>query len=258
MRIHEPFSVQLNAAETLRGDLSFTGQVGEHAIIYVHGFGSHRRGEKVLALAAECERIGWTFVAFDFRGHGESSGTMLELRVSRLLEDLTAIRDELNKRGVKRLYLFGSSMGAFASAWFAKQCGDVKACVFIAPAFRFLERRWQMLSKAERQNWRSHGMLRFQNQWIDVEVGYGLIEEREQYRFDKLIEGWNKPSVIFHGLADDTVPAGDSIDFINQVPLADIELRLIKDGDHRLNTHKEELAAEACRFFIRQSHFISS
>ena len=43
---------------------------------------------------------------------------MRDLRASRLLEDLAAVRHYLIGRGIRRLGLVGSSMGAFASAWF--------------------------------------------------------------------------------------------------------------------------------------------
>jgi pimeloyl-ACP methyl ester carboxylesterase len=114
------------------------------AVLYVHGFGSRRDGEKSEALAAACARRGWTFAAFDFRGHGSSDGAPRELTASRLLEDLSAIHGFLVAHGHPHLGLVGSSMGAFAAAWFAVRHPEaVVGCVLLAPAFRFLERRWQ-------------------------------------------------------------------------------------------------------------------
>src|SRR6478752_10699500 len=79
----------------------------DFAVVWVHGFGSHRGGEKSESLQQECARRGWTFAAFDFRSHGESSGAMDELRASRLVEDLSAIREFLALRGHTRLGLVG-------------------------------------------------------------------------------------------------------------------------------------------------------
>ena len=42
-------------------------------------------GEKTQAVEAACAARGWAFAAFDFRGHGTSAGTMLDLRPSGLL-----------------------------------------------------------------------------------------------------------------------------------------------------------------------------
>jgi pimeloyl-ACP methyl ester carboxylesterase len=254
MRTCESIELALSPRDIVRGDLRFTESVGSHAIVFVHGFGSNRSGEKALALEAACARRGWTFAAIDFRGHGESSGTMRELRASRLLEDLAALRDLLGRRGVKQFGLVGSSMGGFAAAWFALQHPDaVAGCVLIAPAFRFLQRRWDSLSDEERIRWWESGVLRFRNEWVDVEVGFGLVEEREQFPPERLEREWSKPLLIFHGLADDVVPLADSLAFIQNTPYPDVELRLFKAGDHRLNASKDEIAESACRFFEQRS-----
>jgi uncharacterized protein len=250
MRTIEPIHIAFPNREHLRGDLHFSNQPGDRAIVFVHGFGSVRTGEKSAAVASACERADLTFCCFDFRGHGESGGSMRDLRPTRLIEDLAAVRDYLVGRGIKRLGLVGSSMGGFASAWFAAQCDEVRACVMIAPAFRFLERRWNALSEFERRYWKDAGWVRYKNEWIDVEVGYGLVDERELYPWEQLAARWTKPALIFHGAADDTVPYGDSLEFLDKAGDGKIELRLFKNGDHRLIDYKDEMAAEACRFLI--------
>ena len=58
---------------------------------------------------------------------------------SGLQSDLEAIRRCLAERGVERLFLVGSSMGGWASSWYAcTHPGKAPAVVLIAPAFRFL------------------------------------------------------------------------------------------------------------------------
>lgn len=245
----ELVELQLPTGDVLRGDLHAGA---DRAVVYVHGFGSHRGGEKAAALAAECDRRGWTFAAFDFRGHGASTGQMRDLAASRLLEDLAAIRDFLNARGHARLGFVGSSMGGFAAAWFAiRHPKAVTGCVLLAPAFRFLERRVTELTAGELAEWRRTGVRRLHNEWVDVEIGYGLVEERAAFDPADLARGWQTPLLIYHGLADDVVPVADSLSFIEAIAYPDAELRLLKAGDHRLTAFKEEIAAETCRFFER-------
>jgi pimeloyl-ACP methyl ester carboxylesterase len=222
------------------------------AVVWVHGFGSHRGGEKSESLQLECQRRGWTFTAFDFRSHGESTGTMPELRASRLVEDLAAVRDWLAARGHTRIGLVGSSMGGFAAAWFAKQHPEsVVGCVFAAPGFGFLERRWDELTPAEREEWQRTGLKRLSNEWVNVELGFGLVEERDRFRPLQLVAGWRTPALLFHGLADEVVPHTDSLFFIKNVGYPHVELRLLKDGDHRLTAHKEAITSAAGAFFAK-------
>lgn len=222
----------------------------EFAVVWVHGFGSHRGGEKSEALQNECTRRGWTFTAFDFRGHGESSGAMHELRASRLVEDLASVGNWLAERGHTRLGLVGSSMGGFASGWFAKQHPEkVIGCCFVAPGFGFLDRRWNELSDSEREQWQRTGRRRLTNEWVNVELSYELATERDRFRPEQLVTGWRTPSLLFHGLADEVVPHTDSLFFIQNVGYPHVELRLLKDGDHRLTAYKDAITAAAGTFF---------
>src|SRR5262249_54037488 len=199
--------------------LSWTDKPAQGAVVYVHGLGSVRHGEKSLALEAACARRGWTFVALDFRGHGGSTGTLLDLRGSHLLADLDLVRTHLAGRGVQRLCLVGSSMGGWASAWFAvRRPPAVAACVLIAPAWRFPTGIWSRLSEAERQQWRATGRLRLRNEWMDTELGYGLVEEQDLFPFETLTQSWAKPLLLFHGMRDDVVPYTLSLEFAVQTP----------------------------------------
>jgi alpha-beta hydrolase superfamily lysophospholipase len=246
-------TLPLSTGGHLAGDYDPAAETNSAFIVlWVHGFGSHRGGEKAAAVREECRRRGWAFAAFDFRGHGESSGEMHELRASGLLADLEAIRHFLASRGHSRLGLVGSSMGGFAAGWFARAyAADVVGCVLLAPAFAFLARRWDRLTSEEREEWRRTDRLPIRTEWAQAELGYGLIEEREQFREADLAAGWKLPTLVFHGWADNVVPATDSLDFLRQVDYPRVELRLFKDGDHRLTAYKDEIAAESGRFFAR-------
>jgi alpha-beta hydrolase superfamily lysophospholipase len=177
---------------------------------------------------------------------------MRDLRASGLLEDLGAARDWLAERGHTRLGLVGSSMGGFASAWFAKHNEEhIAGCVLLAPAFGLLERRWNNLTLDEQLAWARTGVRQVTSEWASVEIGIGLIEERDRFAPQRLASGWKKPALLFHGMADDTVPDSDSLYFAREVSYPHVELRLIKDGDHRLTAYKDDIAAAAGAFFAR-------
>lgn len=224
----------------------------DFAVLWVHGFGSTRGGEKALAAREECACRGWSFAAFDFRGHGDSSGTMHELRASHLLEDLEVVRAWLSGHGRRRLGIIGSSMGAFASAWFASRHPQaIVGAVVLAPAFAMLDRFWGRLTPEEREEWRRTDRLRVKSEWVETEIAYGFVEEREFFRPAELAAAWQTPLLAFHGMGDDIVPVADSLSFLQQAPYPGIELRLLKSGDHRLLAFKDEIAGEAVRFFAK-------
>ncbi len=236
----------------LRLHLSGPDPPNDWALLYVHGFGSTRGGEKSRAVEAVCARRGWTFAAFDFRGHGDSSGSLRELRPSALLEDLEVVGERLSALGVRRLCPVGSSMGGWAAAWFTLRHPDlVPCCTLVAPAFEFPAAGWAAVSETERARWRETDRLRIRNEWLDVEVGYGLAGESGRFPVETLTAGWERPLLIFHGLRDETVPYRGSLAFAERAAGGPVELRLFGDGDHRLSRYREELA-RGCADFVQR------
>jgi pimeloyl-ACP methyl ester carboxylesterase len=143
-------------------------------------------------------------------------------------------------------------MGGWASAWFAALHPDtVAALVLLAPAFRFLHARWESLDEASRRRWQAEGTLRFRNQWLDVELGHGLVAERDRFDPDVLAARWATPALIYHGMADEAVPWQDSVRLVEATAYPRIELRLLRDGDHRMTAYRDLVAEDACRFFAR-------
>jgi uncharacterized protein len=221
----------------------------DFAVVWLHGLFGGRSKEKAVAMCTECTRRGWAFAAFDLRGHGESSGTKLDLSPSGFLEDLAAVRDWLAQRGHTRIGLVGTSMGGFVSAWFAKRYPKaVVGCVLLAPAFNYLSNYWNGLPPEKREEWQRTGRLHIETERVTGDVGFGLVAEREQFRSCDLARGWDTPTLIFHGLADTTVPYPDSLCFVQNVEDARVELRLLKDN-HRLLTHMNTITAATGAFF---------
>lgn len=104
------------------------------AIVLLHGLTATRRyvvmGSRLL------ERAGFRVIAYDARGHGESSPApdAAAYRYPELAADLARVLDH---HAVERAVLVGNSMGAHTSAAFAlEQPERVAALVFTTPAYR--------------------------------------------------------------------------------------------------------------------------
>ncbi len=220
---------------------------GPDAVLFVHGFGSNRAGHKATALRAACARAGVTFAAFDFHGHGQSWGTMLDLRASRMQRDLDAAADHLGHR----LFVVGSSMGGFAASWLAARRPDrVAAIALVAPAFRFLAKRHAAFTAEQHAEAARTGRFVWPSPYLgDVELSYALLQEHDQFDPADLARSWRVPALIWHGMQDDTVDWRDSAELVAALPPGPSELRLLRAGDHTLNDRSDEIADEALRFF---------
>jgi alpha-beta hydrolase superfamily lysophospholipase len=220
---------------------------GSDCAVFVHGLGSHRRGEKALHFAERFTALGWGFLTLDLRGHGESGGTMRDLTLSRCLADLAAALAWLPAPA--RL-LIGSSMGGAVAAWHGLlHPRPGAAAVLIAPALAFPMTLAASLRPAEREAWRRDGVRRFASAWLDLEIGHGLIEDGQRYDPARLLREYAVPSLILHGMRDDAVPWRASVDFVEGSPCPDLHLLLLKNGDHRL-TEEKALLFDAMRVWL--------
>jgi pimeloyl-ACP methyl ester carboxylesterase len=247
-RIVESLRLPHPAGGELAVDLAFTLAPGEPAVVYLHGLGSVRNSDKAQALAAACARRGWTFAAVDCRGHGQSTGQLVDLRCSGLLADMRVFGDFLRERGIGAVHAVGSSMGAWTAAWWALTSPDfVLSLGLIAPALLFPHGFWNRLTPAEQQAWRTTGRHRFKNQWLETDFDFKLIEDGWRYPVAALCSRWRRPALVFHGMADDVVPYRQMLDAVEDVE-APVEIRLWRTGDHRLIEYKDVMAEALCNF----------
>ena len=113
---------------TLRGDDDGQGP----AILLLHGLTATRR--YVVHGSTALERDGYRVIAYDSRGHGESSPAPApdDYRYDQLADDAVRVLDD---RGVARAALVGMSMGAAVAAAVALGHPDrVQALVAVTPA----------------------------------------------------------------------------------------------------------------------------
>jgi alpha-beta hydrolase superfamily lysophospholipase len=210
-------------------------------VVYVHGFASSRRGEKALYFGERFVARGDAFLTFDLRGHGESSGTMAELTVTRALADVETIFAWARER-CARLVVVGSSLGGHLAAWAAARNSDaIAANLLIAPAFAFYENRVRDLGPEGAARLREDGYAIVRNEWVTTTIGRELVEDAVGYGMDRLLPIYRTATLILHGTEDTTVPLAGSVDFVRRSAARPLELVAIAGGDHRLTDHKAVL-----------------
>jgi pimeloyl-ACP methyl ester carboxylesterase len=213
---------------------------GARAALYVHGFGSHRRGEKATYFASRFHELGWAYASVDLRGHGEADGRMRELTLSRSLADVSATMRWLAARAAPPPLLIGASMGAAVVAWHdvmePEQGGPL---ALLGPSLGFPANLRAGLTPDEVERWRTRGSRRFASEWIDVELGFALLADADRYDPERLRREIVYPALIVHGSRDATIPASASLEFASGLEAVDVYL--VGGGDHRLTDHKAKI-----------------
>ena len=209
-------------------------------IVFFGGFASDMSGTKALAIETFARRSGQAFLRFDYQGHGESSGEFRDGTISKWLSDSIAVI--IAQTNGPQIFV-GSSMGGWISLLAAVQCPDrVAALVGIASAPDFTEDlMWDKFDESIRNKLRKDGIYFEATEYADnpYAVTLQLIEDGRKHLLlrDKLTI--SVPIRLLHGMADSDVPYQVSIRLAEHIDTGDVEVTLIKGGDHRLSREKD-------------------
>lgn len=230
IEIHAPAPGERVAVERHKG--------ASPGFVFLHGLGSVRNGEKSNALLAHAKANGRAFARFDFRGHGESSGTIGVVTMSELLVDAGLVLD-LQGPSI----LVGSSLGALVAAHLAaSRPKDVRALALLAPAFGFLPRMRKRLDAQGRMQ-TSEGMT--------FHVHERALQDADRHDERALPTKLPMPVFLAHGTEDELVPSQLSESFFAALPHAAKELWLVPKGNHRLNREIADLITRMDAFLLR-------
>ena len=210
-------------------------------VLFCAGFHSDMQGDKALALEAWCREQGRQFTRFDYLGHGESSGSIAAGRIGRWAEDTLRVLDQVTD-GPQ--IIVGSSMGGWMMllatlARPARVCGLVgiaSAPDFTRAMHGMLERNGA-LAELERQGYYdmpSHypgeSTYRIQQAFLDEAESHCLLDDGIPIEV---------PVRLLHGQADADVPWQRSLSLSERLAGDDVEVHLVKDGDHRLSRDED-------------------
>jgi pimeloyl-ACP methyl ester carboxylesterase len=193
-------------------------------------------GTKATMLEQYCTAVGQAFLRFDYRGHGESGGEFIESTGSDWLSDALFMLDNVVKQEV---ILVGSSMGGHIMLRAALERKDmVKGMLGIAAAPDFTEKlMWARGGDERRAELKEKGVVWIPSDYSDepYPITMKLIEDgRKAILLDQEIP-LDIPVHLLHGILDDDVPWDFSMMLCAQLHSMEVEVTLVKDGDHRLS-----------------------
>ena len=208
-------------------------------ILFCAGFNSNMQGDKALALAAWCREQGRQYTRFDYFGHGDSSGRFQDGTIGRWCDDTLAVLDQVTQ-GPQ--VIVGSSMGGWMMLLAALARPDkVLGLLGVAAAPDFTEGlRGEALNAAQRQQLASDGYFEIDNCYDEGApycIGGQLPEEAGQHL---LLTRETLPVAVpvrlIHGQCDADVPWQNALKLAAKLAGDDVEVQLVKGGEHRLST----------------------
>lgn len=217
------------------GNGAGNGAGTDAGLIWCGGLKSDMDGSKATALHEWANAQGRAFTRFDYFGHGVSSGAFRHGTISRWTQDTVQIIDEITS-GPQ--ILLGSSMGGWTALLAAlARPKRIKALVLLAPAPDFTEKlMWAGFSDAIRGTIMDDGIYYEPSDYDEpYEISRELIlDGRDNQILDAPIN-IQVPIRIIHGMKDTSVPWQHALKLVEALTSPDVELNLIKNGDHSLS-----------------------
>lgn len=215
------------------------GTGSDTAIVWLSGFLSDMTSTKVSSLSDWARGQGHSMLCFDYSGHGLSDGDLLTASVGDWLEEAHAILACIAQR---RFVLVGSSLGGWIALLLARELAKASddrlaGLVLIAPAWDMTEKlMWEKMSERTRDLVETEGVYYAPSDYDDpYPITKILIEEGRNHLLDQGNIAVGAPVRILQGMRDDDVPWQHARALVDLLSGDDIELTLVKDGDHRLS-----------------------
>lgn len=210
-------------------------------VVFLHGYRSDMGGGKALRLEAFCQAKGYGFLRFDGFGHGASSGDVHAGTISRWASDAVAVLDFLT---TGKVVLVGSSLGGWIALLAALERRDLVAgLVGIAAAPDFTEDlMWATFTPEQRQEMLEKDEVTIPNDYEPANpwrIPRRLIEDGRRHLLLRDTINLTCPVRLIQGQNDPDVPWQTALRLADCLTPDDVEVTLIKDGDHRLSRDQD-------------------
>ncbi len=223
---------------TLRGMLhlpdSFTAKLP--VVMIFHGFTGNKMEPHFIfvKLSRLLEKRGIASVRFDFGGSGESDGEFSAMTITGELKDAKVILDfvkSLDFCSRERLGVVGLSMGGVVASLLAGDCPDeIRALCLWAPAGNIKEYVTRGMSETDIKAFYEKGF----KDAGGLAVGKNFIDDVDTLDLLQRAATYEKPVILIHGTADQTVPLQVSRQYLESYG-SHARLHEIKDADHTFN-----------------------
>tara|TARA_B100001175_G_scaffold299372_1_gene290694 strand:- start:65 stop:814 length:750 start_codon:yes stop_codon:yes gene_type:complete len=208
---------------------------GNPGLIFVHGLNSDMEGDKALFIEKYAKKNNLSFLRFDCRGHGNSSGKFENFTISDWKKDLIDMIDNLTK-GPQ--IIIGSSMGGWLMMLVAK-IREKRICglVGLAAAPDFGDELYSILSNKSKKEIKTKGFTKhFWSYGSSYVLTKKFFIDAKKNNILKKKFNYLKPIILIHGLKDDVVNFNVPKKIMKVAKSKNIEIRYLKHSNHRLSS----------------------
>jgi len=213
-------------------------------VVFLSGFRSDMTGTKAVALRDWCAAEGRAMLRLDYAGHGASGGAFTDGSIGSWAEDARLVIAAVTEG---KLLLVGSSMGGWIALLTALAMPErVAGLVGIAAAPDFTEELiWAALPPPERDRLRREGVLHLPSQYGEpTPITSALIEDGRRHLLLGGEIALDCPVRLLHGQQDPDVPWETALRLAGRLRGMDVQVVLVKDGDHRLSRGQDIVLLE--------------
>ena len=191
-------------------------------VVLGHGVTGNKDRPFVVTLAEELAKAGLSTLRFSFSGNGASGGRFADSNISKEVEDLGSVLDDL---GNARIGYIGHSMGGAVGVLRAARDQRIKFLVSLAGMVNtkgFAEREFGMVKPGEGFMWDDSNCPLSQSYMDDLRKIGSVANEAPKIKI---------PWLLVHGTEDDVVPIADSREIFAKANQPK-ELREIPGANH--------------------------
>ncbi len=201
---------------------------------------SDMTGTKASYLDGFVAARGRAYLRFDLHAHGASSGDFRDATVGRWRQNVVSVLDRLT---TGPQILIGSSLGGWLMLLAALDRPDrVAALIGIAAAPDATEDlMWNGFSPEIQAQITRDGVAEIPSAYGDKPYVFTrkLIEDGRRHLVMRAPLAITCPVRLIHGMQDPDVPWRTSLALAEKLAGGDVEVTLVKDGDHRLSRDRD-------------------
>jgi alpha-beta hydrolase superfamily lysophospholipase len=186
-------------------------------IIMCHGFQSSKDSSKYVAISEESYKRGFSSLRFDFRGCGDSGGSLRETTLSGRILDLKSAIDYIENKSSK-IFLMGSSLGGCVSILTAAEDSRIKGVVAWATPAHF-------------------NFPREKNH-----INNDFFHDAKRFDILKKVTNLSCPLLIIHGNQDMQVPVSHANALFEKATEPKL-IKIFEEADHRFTNSTVRIKA---------------